>query len=226
MPDRVNSGTKPAMMMAAAKNIDWLTSAARDRDDAHLAAKSAAHAHAVQGARPGAQVRRGLGQMPVYVLHHDDRGIDHQAEIDRADRQQIRRFAAQHHEPDGEGQGERYGHGHDDGAADIAEKCPLQEKNQHYARDHVVQHGAGRDVNQIAAVVDTLDADAGRQDPAAVDLVHLRFDALDRRDAFRAAAHEHDALDDVVDIVVARYAQARHIADGHLATSPITTGAP
>ena len=28
IPDSVNSGTKPAMMMAAAKKIDWLTSAA------------------------------------------------------------------------------------------------------------------------------------------------------------------------------------------------------
>ena len=47
--------------------------------------------------------------MPEDVLDHDDRGIDDQAEIDGADRQQIRRLAAQHHEPDRERQGERDG---------------------------------------------------------------------------------------------------------------------
>ena len=49
MPDRVNSGTKPAMMMAAAKKIDWLTSAAATRDRCRiLPRKPLRHAHAVQ----------------------------------------------------------------------------------------------------------------------------------------------------------------------------------
>ena len=186
-----------------------------DRNDSRLAAKAAAHAHAVQGARPVTQVRGGFGQMPEDVLHHDDGGIDDQAEIDGADRQQIRRLAAQHHEADGEGQRERYGHRDDDGAAQIAEKHPLQQENQHDARNHVVQHGVRRDVDQIAAVVDALDADAGRQNAAAVDLVHFRLDPLDRGHALRAAPHQHDALDDVVDVVEARNAEARQIADAH-----------
>ena len=142
--------------------------------------------------------------MPIDVLDHDHRGIDHQAEIDCADREQIGRLAAQHHEPDRERQREGYGHRHDDGAAYVAEKRPLQQKNQHDAGNHVVQHGARRDMDQVAAIVDALNADARRENAAAIDLVHLRFDPLDRGDAFRAAPHQHDALNDVIDIVVAR----------------------
>ena len=70
------------------------------------------------------------------------------------------------------------------GAAQIAEKGPLQQEDEHDAGDHVVQHGMGRDVDQIAAVVDALDADAGRQNAASVDLVHFGLDALDGRHAF------------------------------------------
>ena len=100
----------------------------------------------------------GLGEMTEDVLDHDHRGVDDQPEIDGADRQQIGRLAAQHHEADGEGQRERDGHGDDEGAAQIAEERPLQQEDQHHAGDHVVQHGMGRDVDQVAAVIDALDA--------------------------------------------------------------------
>src|ERR1700730_13451314 len=62
--------------------------------------------------------------------------------------------------------------------------------------------------------------DSGRQDAAAVHSVDLAFDAFDRRYAFRAAPHQHDALHDVVGIVVARDSEPRQIADadvGHVA---------
>src|SRR5208283_203153 len=56
---------------------------------------------------------------------------------------------------------------------------------------------------------------AGRQNAGSVDLVHFRFDALDRRHAFGAAAHEHDALHDVVHVVVAGDPEARQVPYGH-----------
>src|ERR1700730_14855647 len=62
--------------------------------------------------------------------------------------------------------------------------------------------------------------DSGRQDAAAVHSVDLAFDAFDRRYAFRAAPHQHDALHDVVGIVVARDSEPREISDadlGHVA---------
>jgi hypothetical protein len=115
------------MMMAAAKKMDWLTSAAAIEMVPVLPRKPRGAPDAVQGARTGPDARW-LGEMPEDVLDHDHRRIDHEAEVDGADRQQIGRLAAQHHEPDGEGQRERYGHGDDHGAADVAEKRPLQDE--------------------------------------------------------------------------------------------------
>ena len=150
------------------------------------------------------------------VLHHDDGGIHHQPEVDGAHRQQIGRFASDHHEPDGEGQRKRDGHGDDDGAAHVAEECPLQQENQHYSLHHVVQHGVGGEVDEIAAVVDPLDAHARRQYAAGIDLLDLGFNPLDGGHAFGAAPHEHDALHDVVRLIRAGDAEARQIADGDL----------
>ena len=61
----------------------------------------------------------------------------------------------------------------DQRAAQVAEEQPLDQEDQHDAHHHVVQHGVGGDVDQGAAVVDPLDAHAGRQHVGAVDLLDL-----------------------------------------------------
>ncbi len=48
--------------------------------------------------------------------------------------------------------------------AQVAEEGPLQQEDQRDAGQHVVQHRARRDADQVAAVVDALDAHARRQD--------------------------------------------------------------
>ena len=120
------------MMMAAAKKIDWLTSAAAiETITAYLPRKPLRHAHDdAARAAPAPRCAERLGQMTEDVLDHDDRGIHDQAEIDGADRQQIGRLAPQHHEADGEGQRERDRHADDHGAAQIAEERPLQQEDQ------------------------------------------------------------------------------------------------
>ena len=100
----------------------------------------------------------------------------------------------------------------DQRAAQIAEEHPLQQEDQRDAEHHVVQHGAGRDVDQVLAVVDALDPHARRQDVRTVDPLDLPLDALDRRHALLAAPHQHDALDDVVVVVHAGDAEARLVA--------------
>ena len=179
----------------------------------HLAVKTAGRPHAMQRAWSGASAGRRFGQMPEDVLDHDDGSIDHQTEIDGSNRQQIGGLAAQHHEAHGERQGERNGDRNDHRAAQIAEEHPLHDKYEHDSGDHVVQHGMSRDLNQVAAIVDTLYADTGRQDAAAVHLVDFGFDALDGRYALRAAPHQHDALDDIIDLVVSRDTEARQVTD-------------
>ena len=105
-----------------------------------------------------------LRQMPVYVLHHEHGGVNDQAEINGAHRQQVRRFAAQYHEPDGESKCERYGGADYQGGTQIAEKCPLHHENQGNPDEHVMQHRMSRDVDQLAAIVDLLDLHPRWQD--------------------------------------------------------------
>src|SRR6516162_4307335 len=151
--------------------------------------------------------------MAKNVLDHDHGCIDDQAEIDCADRQKIRRFAPQYKHGYCKKQGERDGRRDDHGAAEIAEEQPLHKEDQHDAKDHVVQHGARCDIDQIAAIIDPLDLDTRRQDARAVDLLYFGLDAADGRHALLAAAHQHDPLNDVVVIVLAGDAETRMVTD-------------
>ena len=81
-------------------------------------------------------------EIPIDVLDQDHRGIDDDAEIDGADRQQVGVLAAQHQDDDAEEQRERNVDADDDGAAQIAEEDPLDEEDQQAAEDEVVQHRA------------------------------------------------------------------------------------
>ena len=101
-----------------------------------------------------------LGQMPEHVLDHDDGGVDDQAEIDGAERQQVGRVAAHHEDQDGEAQRERDRRRHDDRAAERAQEQPLHHEHQHHAEDEVVHHRVGRGVDQAGAIVDPLDLHA------------------------------------------------------------------
>ena len=76
-----------------------------------------------------------------------------------------------------------------------------------------MQHGARGHADQVAAVVDALDVHAGRQQAAGVDSLDLALDALDRRARLGAAAHQHDALHDVVVVVAAGDAESGLVAD-------------
>src|SRR5581483_10130622 len=121
---------------------------------------------------------------------------------------------AQHHDADGEEQREGNGGADDDGAAQVAQEYPLQEEDQGDADDHVVQDRVRGDVDQVLAVVDALDAHARRQHVRVVDALHLLMDALDGGRALLAAAHEDDALHDVVGLVLAGDAEPGTVTDG------------
>ena len=104
----------------------------------------------------------------------------------------------------------------DDGAAQIAEEHPLNEENQHAAEDQIVQHRAGGDVDQLSAVVERHQLDAGRQAAVAVDLLDFRPHARHHVVGVQRAVHDHDRRDHVVLVVAAGLAEPRHIADRDL----------
>src|SRR5262249_16420295 len=98
----------------------------------------------------------------------------------------------------------------------IAKEDPLHEENQDDAEGKVVQNGIGRDLDQVAAVVNALDAHAGRKNIQAVDALDLGLDTADGRQALLAAPHQHAALHDIVILVLARDAKSRLVADGNV----------
>ena len=53
---------------------------------------------------------------------------------------------------------------------------------------------------------------SGRQDFGAVDLIHLGLDSPDGRRCLLAATHQHDALYDVVVVILPGDAEARRVA--------------
>ena len=155
------------MMMAAAKKIDWLTSAAAmeivpvlPRKPLRTRMRCKVLGPWPRCAAASARCRKIFSTMMTVASTTNPKSM---APTDSRFADSPRSTMS----PMAKDECERYGHRHDDGAAQIAEKGPLQQENQHDARDHVVQHGVGGDVDQIAAIVDALDADAGRQNAAA-----------------------------------------------------------
>ncbi len=192
------------MVMMTEKKIGQSTSTAAVRMRCSLFVDAAPSASS-----DGCVVR----QMAEDVLHHDHGGIDDDAEVDRADRQQVGGFAAHHRDHDGKEQRHRDGRRHDHRAAQIAEKYPLDQEDQRDAEQHVVQHGLHGDGDQIAAIVERLDLHAGRQRAVGVDAFDGGAHALHHLHRAFELLHQHDAGDDVRGVVAARDAQPGHEAD-------------
>ena len=182
-------------------------------DDPQLAEEALDAALAIQRAGGGKAQAGRLGEMAEDVFDHDHRRIDDQPEIDRANRQQIGGFAAQDHDDDRKGQREGYGCRDDHRAAERAQKHPLHDEDQDHAEDHVFEHGMRCHIDQVGAVIDLFDMDAGGQNVARIDLVDLGLDRFQRRQTGLAAPHQDDALDDVIVVILPYDAKARLIAD-------------
>ena len=72
-----------------------------------------------------------------------------------------------------------------------------------------MQHGTGRDLDQVFAIIDAFDPDTRRKKRDGVDALHFTLNTLDGRRALFAAPHENDALNNVVVIVHAGDAKTR-----------------
>ncbi len=83
-------------------------------------------------------------------------------------------------------------------------------------QQQVVLDSADSQLNQIAAVIVRAHLDVGRQH-VFVELLGLGFDAFEHILRLLAAAHHDDALDGVVGFIEAELAEARGVADDHIA---------
>ena len=132
------------------------------------------------------------------VFHHDDRAVHHHAEIQRAQRQQIRGNVTQVEADGSKQQRKRNRQRDDERAAHIAQK---QEQNDHDQNDsfgQVVQHRVRRVVHQIAAIQIRNDLHARRQDVHRSAAIDLGVDRLQRGGGVRALAQKHDSFDHVI----------------------------
>ena len=200
------------MMMAAEKKIAAVDLGRGVGDRRELAAQAAAACAACRS--PDWRASSRPRQMAEDVLDHDHGGIDDQAEVDGAHRQQVRRLRRA-------APGSRRRTAARTGwsprrsarCADCRGTATAQE-DQHDAHHHVVQHGVGGDVDQIAAVVDPLDLHAGRQDVGVVDACSTS--ASTRLMVGMLSAPRRISTmpcDDVVVVVLAGDAEPRLVAD-------------
>ncbi len=143
------------------------------------------------------------GQVAVDVLDHHDGGIDDDAEVDRPDRQQVRRLAAEVEHREGEQECQGDVDGDDDRGLDVVHEHEQDRDDERDAEAQVLGHGLGGEVEQFGAVVVGLDLRPGQQ-PAGCGVVDLRDLGLDVGQGghrIRVLPHEHDALHPVVIVV-------------------------
>ena len=116
-------------------------------------------------------------EIPVDVFDDNNGGIDDDPEVDCPHGQKVRVFATQDQYDDAEEQCERDICADDNGAAQVAEEYPLDEKNQDAPEHEVVQHGACRDTDQLAAIVVGDQFHAGREGSINIDFLNFRANA-------------------------------------------------
>ena len=138
-----------------------------------------------------------MRQHPHDVLDHHHGAFHDHAEVERAQRQQIRRNVPQVEADGGEQQRERNGQRDDQRAADIAQEDEQDHRNQDDAFGQVVHHRAGGQMQEVAAVEERNDLHAGRKN-VIVQLLHLGVDRLERGIRVGALPQQHDARHHVV----------------------------
>src|SRR5260370_37710598 len=158
--------------------------------------------------------------MAKNVLHHNDAGVDYDAEVDRTQRTQVGGRVGQMQQ--GERAQQRQGNvdrGNDRGP-EVADKENQHQEDQRDADTEVLLDGAQRRLDQPGAIIIGNDLEAPGQDAGAVETGDLLVDSLQSLERVSILAHQNDAFDDLVATVHAHYAQAGSItrADlGHVA---------
>src|SRR5260221_5818112 len=152
-------------------------------------------------------------KVSIDIFHHDHGGIDDDAEIDRAERQEIRIFSAQHQDDDGEEKRERNVGADDDGAPEIDQEYPLNEENQQTAKDEIVQNRLRGHSDQRAAIVIRNDLDPGGQASVAIEPGDFGLNARNDVVGMLGPPHHDDRRRDVIIVIPARDSKPRHVTD-------------
>ena len=103
------------------------------------------------------RLRRGAGHLAEDVLDHHHGAVHQDAEVDRADRQQVGGNVLQVQADEGEEQRQRNRHGHDQPGAQVVEEEDQDHDDQQHAAQQVVLDGAGGERHEVAAIVERVD---------------------------------------------------------------------
>ena len=142
-----------------------------------------------------------VAEMADDVLDHHHGAVHHHSEVERAQREQVGGDAAQVQADGRKEQGEGHGEGDNDGAADVAEEEKQNDDDEEDALAEVVEDGVRGVVEQVAAVEEGNDLDAGGKHAGvrrvAVQLGDFFVDAFQRGVGVVALMQQDDAFDNV-----------------------------
>src|SRR5215831_10586763 len=97
------------------------------------------------------------------VLYHNNRAFHHHAEIERAQREEVRRDVAELKAGSCKQQGKRDRQSHDQGAADVAKKEEKDDDNKEDALGQIMKDRMSGEVNEVTPVKKWDDFHARRQ---------------------------------------------------------------
>ena len=192
-----------------------------DHDDQLAEHRGAPHfrgcrEHRLEPLGPGQQTAEpvlALAEPAHAVLDDDDGAVDDDAEIERAQAQQIAADAPFDHARDGEQHRQRNDTRRDQRGTDVSQEHEQDDDDQERADHEVVADGADRGVDQRGAIVDGLGNHSGREGP--VHLLHLRRDTLRHDPAVLAHQHQDGAEHHFL-AVFGRRAGPQFIAEDHV----------
>ena len=142
-----------------------------------------------------------ISQMADDIFHHHHRAFHHHAEIERAQREQIRGNAFELEAGGGEQQREGDSERNDEGSADIAEEDKQHDRDEDDSFCQIVHDGVGGEMHQVAAIEEGDDGHARRQEARmtvrSIELLYFFVNGFEGGVAFGAFFEQHDSFNDV-----------------------------
>ncbi len=146
------------------------------------------------------------------VLDHHDRAVHQDAEVDGADRQQIRGDVLEVETDEREQEREWDGGCDDQPRSDVVEKEDQHDDHEHDAAEEVVLDGARGQGYEVAAIVIRPDLYVLGQH-MFVQVARTRFHPLENGLRLLARTHEDDPFHRIIALVEAELSEARRVAD-------------
>ncbi len=145
-----------------------------------------------------------------HVFHHDHRGVDHDAEINSAQRDKVGGGSGKHHSAEGNEKRKRDVDRRDERGAVVSEEQDQDDRDEDHAEEQVLDDGMRRQADQHSAVVKRFDIHAGREEMVLPDVLDALVNTLQRRQRLAPVSHEDRSFHDIVFVVFSDDSQSRH----------------